>query len=283
MTDFRASTWRKLVAIILTAVICVTGIISLTEPVQANPISELLRRIRLIVNPPPKAQTTGRTSGNAGRGGRCPSVDIPLTALALSREETLVSQWKGKTREIKVKSVGGLTSNQNPSFWFYIPYRSQSVTSAKFMLLDQNLNPVLKNDQPLTIRLVKTPGVIQVPLSSTDLITDLIEQKTYNWYFSIVCDSRRPSRNPSVRGWVQFVKRDDLDQALQRAPKSQRYLVYLENGIWYDGFTNLIDQCRNSPREFRNLWNDVLKDLQLEKLADQPPEQLIVNCRRSPE
>ncbi|NJL46417.1 MAG: DUF928 domain-containing protein [Leptolyngbyaceae cyanobacterium SM2_5_2] len=145
--------------------------------------------------------------------------------------------------------VGGYTVSEQPIFWFYIPYVAENTLAqtshpvadephnirvGKFVLLDQNRNFI--SSHLMAIELLQSPRLMtfQLPFS-------LELNKLYNWYFSIVCEPEKPSKNPAVRGWVERIERSpELVSALQYASPSQEYLIYAENGIWFEALSELI-------------------------------------------
>lgn len=232
--------------------------------------SDVLRRVGSIFAPPGRIGTpTGRSAGGSGRGKQCPSVDQPLTALVpvLSVERDGSAVQSEAESAIASTYVWGTTLESNPTLWFYVPYQaSEAVSSAKFMLLDAEKHPVLV--QPIAIALSETPGVIGFRIPHA-LETD----RLYNWYFSIVCDADRPSRNAGVRGWIQRVEPNVmLTAALEQTAPAKRHVVYAESGIWYDAVTALAENRRRNPQDAASQvdWAGLLEFLKLSALAPKP-------------
>lgn len=256
MSFIKIAIHQRILACTLTLVL--TNLIIYTPQAQAeNPIVKFFQE---IFAPPPPNAPTGRVKGAAGRG-RCPTINIPLTSIVPTNNQY----------------TGGFTVEGHPTFWFYVPYYfSEKLSSAKFILLDAGKNTVFRK----TIRLPKTPGIIKIRLPYK-----LETKKTYSWYFSIICDQQKPSRNPSVKGWIQRVEpTEKLIQQLNGIAQQQngvtkqqhKYLAYIENNIWYETLTNLAESRRNDPLEqtFHDDWDALLKELDLPELAQEP----IVNC-----
>ena len=278
-----ARKWRRLKKII-SVFILVLAIISLTilatgTSVQAGQPFELLRdvieRILEIFNPPLAIKAPhGRERGGAGRGPHCPSVDIPLTALVPSAE---MQREASGAIPVKYVWVYGQTVEEQPTFWFYVPYNAENVKTAKFTLLQANSyyvrEPVLQEPiKPIEIALAETPGIIKFRLPYK-----LEIDKPYNWYFSIICDPQKPSRNPGVKGWIQRVEKSpELVKDLETLPPVQKYLAYGERGIWFELITNLAEsyQSHQGDKTLRLEWNELLNFFQWSELAQEP----IVNC-----
>ena len=86
----------------------------------------------------------GHRKGGASRGN-CPPIQPALTALI-------------------PKNNLGLTTQEYPTFWFYIPYNSTDIPIAELMLLDENQDLML--EKPIMLQLSATPGIIGVTLPS---------------------------------------------------------------------------------------------------------------------
>jgi Domain of Unknown Function (DUF928) len=229
-----------------------------------NFLGDVINRVRSVFVPPRSLGTpTGRPYGGTGRGKQCPSVEQSLVALVPSLPmETEASELSGG-RAIAPTSVWGKTVEPNPTLWFYVPYSdSDGFKSAKFMLLDTDKHPVLS--QPVSVTFSGTPGIIGFRIPYTLEVNQL-----YNWYFSIVCDASRPSRNPGVRGWIQRVEPGaELVTAVEQVAPSRKYLIYAENGIWYDTVTELTKNRQRNPKDeaVQRDWVSLLGFLDLSEL-----------------
>jgi hypothetical protein len=196
----------------------------------------------------------GNRKGGASRGN-CPATQPPLTALI-------------------PQTNLGLTTKEYPTFWFYIPYHSTEIRQAELMLLDENQSPVL--EKPILVQLSKTPGIISVKLPSTAKPLEL--EQEYHWFFELVCDSENPSNNHSVHGWIKRVQgSQELNSQLGNNQTEKSYLVYAENGIWYDALTSLIQGMSANPSDstLSNDWSNFLKSVELEEFIQIP----IIDCR----
>jgi hypothetical protein len=227
---------------------------------QVRAQSGIVKFLKSIFSPAPPDAPKSLARGAGGRG-RCPTTGIPLTAIVPTKNQY----------------TGGLTLEEHPILWFYVPYySSKELSSAKLVLLDAEKNIVFQKK----VRLPDTPGIIKLRLPY-----ELAINKTYIWYFSIICDLQKPTRNPSVKGWIQRVEPTrDLIQQLERidqqkddlTKQQQKYLAYIQNNIWYETLTNLAESRRNDPleRTFHDDWDALLNALDMPELAQEP----IVNC-----
>ncbi|MBW4695614.1 MAG: DUF928 domain-containing protein [Lyngbya sp. HA4199-MV5] len=244
---------KRFLIYLLTLVFIVSSCLFFSAPAQAggNFLQYVGRQIVLRFKPP-KGPSPNRRAGGFGRGSICPvDVDMPLTALAI---EPLADQSQNDLPETsRLNYIGGETTEASPTFWFYVPYtRSKSEGTARFMLLDESKKPVFKN--PLALSLTENSGIISVSLPPQ---TSLQVGKSYFWYFSVICDLDRPSRNPSVNGWIQ------------RVP-NEPGTVTGQDFVWYDVLNSLASARRQSPSriDFQRSWELFMRNSKgLEKFA----------------
>lgn len=243
---------KRVIGYFVTLLLIVSLCLVSPAPVQAgNPIDYVLKQIALRLNPP-KGPSPNRRSGGFGRGDSCPiEVDLPLTALAIAppSNQTEKSRLKmGRTQ------YGGETTEASPGFWFYVPYtRFTSEGYAQFMVLDEARQPLF--EQPVRLELADQPGIISVNLPQQQALQI---KHPYFWYFSVICDRDRPSRNPSVNGWIQRVP------STPGVPDGQNY------DVWYDLLNALATARRQSPHrlDLQIAWAQLMKNNKgLEKLA----------------
>ncbi|MEH1825167.1 MAG: DUF928 domain-containing protein [Nostoc sp.] len=214
--------------------------------------------------PPPNRGLPGKRGEGASRGN-CIALGLPLTALVPSYEQRL-NQGAGETT---ITQVLGLTSVEQPSFWFYVPYNQSSIQAIEFVLqTDQN-----KTIHRANISVPPIPGIVQVQLQNT---TTLLEtNKLYHWFFKVTttCNSNQSVTLNFVEGWVQRVNLDvaSREQFKQLSPQQQA-AIYAKNGIWYDALTTLAELRLKGSQDsgLTEDWKNLLKVIQLEEMATEP-------------
>ena len=227
---------------------------SQTPKPQPSPLnsrySNRLRQVaRLKFTLPPKG-APGRRTDAASRSG-CPVLSQPVTAL------------------VPPTNIG-LTLADRPTFWFNIPYQSNSNTLKKFQLLDEEETLVYE-----TFPTVETPGIVNINLPNT--LPALQIGKKYQWVLSFICDPASLETSALVNGYVERVAvTPELKQKLEAAKTPrERILLYAENGLWFDTLTALIAELHNKPTDAQLVkdWQGLLQqspEVQLPELVNKP-------------
>jgi hypothetical protein len=226
------------------------GAISEATQIANSNQSEKIRFIRVnSENPDPKG--TPPTDSGTGSRGDCSTTEIPLTRLVGSKSMEL-------------------TVSDRPTFWFYIPYTAKEAPYGEFFLQDREGN-TLYHDR---VKLSKLPGVVGFTLPAQ--VDPLAIEQKYSWYLTITCPQRQntPSKFPSpafITGQVQRIKlSSELKNRLETAKTPlDKVHIYAQNGIWYETLTELANLYLKKP-ELTNTWADLLKDVGLEKLNQEP-------------
>ncbi|MBH8571886.1 DUF928 domain-containing protein [Nostocaceae cyanobacterium CENA369] len=206
--------------------------------------------------PPSDDPPGGRVRGGARRG-TCSLANSTLTALAPFTED--VSQ--------QVTNVWGLTTQANPTLWFYVPYANNSAYKTKFVLQDQQNNPIYQK----AIALPERPGVIGISLPTN--APQLAVDKQYRWFLNISCNQKQPSPPIYVEG---VIKRVNLKQAITKQFKTATLLeqstIYAQNGIWHDALTTLAQLRQKNPQDkaLEVEWKNLLASIRLDDVASQP-------------
>ena len=192
----------------------------------------------------------GRPTRRRGMGSRndCPTTDIPLTALIPENQVAQIVE-------------------ANPTFWLFIPYKSNKIPKGEFVLQDENHNDVYRRDFPIN----KGEGIVGVSLASD---TSLENNKTYQWYFKLYCEDSESTTPIYVRGWEQRVElQPQQKQQLSRfTSPSQRIAFYANNDIWYSAFTEIANICLSNPQN-KSIAKDLsqlLSDVGLKDLSNKP-------------
>ncbi|WP_250126425.1 DUF928 domain-containing protein [Chroococcidiopsis sp. CCMEE 29] len=241
--------------------------LAFTTPLTAQPVKPDSSAVRYVPPPAPPTPipTSGRQRGGSSRGN-CLVANQPLVALVPSTWKNLDNQQQKRTPALSAwESVWGLTTDEYPTFWFYLPYSSAPKLPIEFVLQDERGNNVYKT--ALTVAQTR-PSVIEISLPST--ATPLQADKMYHWYFLIDCD---PDAPPLLEGWVQRTAiNPTLTKQLKAATPRQRAALYAANGIWYDALTTLAELRRARPEDtelFKD-WLSLLQSAELDALAREP-------------
>jgi hypothetical protein len=162
---------------------------------------------------------------------------------------------------VNKSGFSGYTLTEHPHFWFYIPYKTDSVSSGKLSIEDQEGNTYYR----AFVKLPNTPGFVSVSIPTTE--KPLEKNKTYNWKFTLSCASQDSEQPPQVwhMGTVQRVEMPALESQLKTASLEERTNLYIKNNLWYDASIDLV-KIHDSPQAWRNL----LKAIGLEQLAQEP-------------
>jgi Domain of Unknown Function (DUF928) len=264
--------WLRAIFSLILAIILIFGYPS---QALANPFQNIIERVQSIFAPPPKTKAKlgnpiGRSKGGAGRG-RCPALialgkdEIPLTAFVpVIEEKQSLSSKLDNVSPSKLNYVWGQTTEAYPTFWFYIPYvyNESGVQYGKFVLLDKDKH------------IVTAPILVKVPVGDKPIIAKFTLPESakpleinqgYNWYFSIICNTLKPSRNPGVTGWIERVP-------LRVFPVND-YVYYAKQGIWYDTLTRLFNSQNSQTQQLEQdklllikaIFKDVIKNLEKEE------------------
>lgn len=233
-----------------------------------------------LKNKPANRGAPGDRKGAGTRGDDCPLVNKPeLTALVplmqINRKPNQQETTNSSSKDLSSKKVAlGLTTLEYPSFWFYFPYKSNDIKSLKFVLLDDNNNPVTK--EPISINLPDKPGAVNISLPKTEKPLEI--DRYYHWYFLVDCNPESGSEDTAVEGLVKRVSpKPDLQRQLQAATTTkQKVAIYARSGIWQDAITLLAQLRREKPQDTTLLtdWQDLLQSIDLENIAREP----ITNC-----
>lgn len=223
---------------------------------------------------PPNEGAPGQRKGGAGRG-LCPIGEgyEYLTALVpIIQGSSSESETSGTTTS---ESVFGLTVDEHPTFWFYIPYLLTPKCYAEFTLVEFELedNELTDNKGKEIYKTTLTDsgnssGVVGIELPST--AAKLQAGKMYQWKLSYYPGIHNPI---AVSGWVQLVELDSsLENQLEQATSLEKAVIYAQAGIWYNALTELAESRIQDPEEeeLKTEWEKLLKAVDLEAIAQEP-------------
>jgi Domain of Unknown Function (DUF928) len=194
---------------------------------------------------PPKPPSTGTPKGNSSPG--------------TTRPEAICKQTSKPLTALNANNGNDYTVSKNPSFWFYVPYTQDDVKHAEFLLLDGQESTTIYRT---TIKLATKPGLLKVSLPANPQ-NSLQPNQNYRWYLMLNCRfSRSDEPDVVVDGWIQrkIVDSNPL------ANKSQKFIFYTNNNIWYDAVNDLAEQRLQFPNHIsiQDAWNKLLKRLDKE-------------------
>jgi hypothetical protein len=227
--------------------------------------------------PPPDRSAAGERGGAASRG--CGKGMESLMALAPDYKQTITSKQGEK---IPVTKIWGLTTDEYPTFWFFVPYDKSSITEMEFVIKDKSQKPS-KTIYREILNKPEKPGIISI--STKEAIKEPLQvgkakhQQKYHWFLKlkVKCSPQQSVESKSVDGWIERVNlSSNLTKSIQQATPLQQAALYAENGIWHNALTALGEARFNQFDDASLLanWKTLLKSEQLDSLADYP----LVNC-----
>ena len=260
------SHWQKMQLIAALGMILL-GIIGYSPMIWMTPVAAATPKKFSPPPPPPDRGAAGDRGGAASRG--CGVGNQSVIALVPIYKETLN---QGQTETVAVTKVWGLTNEEYPTFWFFVPYQKSLIDSIEFVIKDESS----KQSQTLyrtVVTIPEVPGIISIPLNANT--PPLQVNKMYHWFFKIkvICNPQQPPERQYVEGWVQRVNPNpQLVDSLKQATPQQWVNLYAENGIWYDALTTLAELRLSKPEDptLAMEWMNLLKSVDLENLAKQP-------------
>ena len=243
---------------------------------QSN--SSKIRFIEPTLNKKPANRGAPKDRKGAGtRSEECPATKLDFTALAPLMQIAKKRDPK-KIADPSSKSALGLTTLEYPTFWFYVPYTSNQINSLKFMLLDEDDNPMIK--EPIRVDVPQKPGTIGIELSKSAKPLEI--GKYYHWYFLVDCNPQSISEDMAIEGFVKRISlRPGLKQELEGATPQQKAKIYAREGIWQDAIAILAKLRRNKPQDtpLLNYWKDLLQSIDLDEIANEPIQDCCSNAK----
>lgn len=168
--------------------------------------------------------------------------------------------------EKQIPLVLGLTSKAQTKLYFYLPYESQPSRKVKFVLLNDEEEEIYEE----TFQFTEIPGIVTVRLPQV-----LEVGQKYNWLFIFKYNPRNPSADEFVEGWIKRVELNpELVTELKNATLPEQFLLYANNGLWFDAL-NIISELRRLNPEDEALkadWTEFLQSVDLEDIA---PESIV--------
>lgn len=225
-------------------VVSLVGLVNLTSyltPAQAQIIHTI--KIAADQTPPGNGDPDGRKP--TGTRGPCENTNTPFTPLL----------------PVTNSGFSGYTLTGHPTFWFYVPYKTGSVSSGKFVLEDREGNTFYRT----SFTLPNKPGFVSISIPNT--AKPLNSKEQYKWALKLDCASTDSGQPNFVihSGLVEKVDMPNLETELKTAKVEDRINLYVKNSIWYDVSSDLA-QIHSRPQA----WRDLLKAIGLEQLEQEP-------------
>jgi Domain of Unknown Function (DUF928) len=208
----------------------------------------------------PKRDDRPARTESAGRRGKCSEVSQSFIGFVPPVEASLES-GNDLLLSPQVKSFEGLTTEEFPTLWFHVPALPEDVKTVELMIQDEQNTDVIS--EPVTVPITESSGVYSINWSASGV--PLALNQSYHWYLSIICNSDRPSRNPSIDAWIQRV---ELTSAIAQqfesvTEEADRIKLYIEDGVWHDALNRLAQlRCQFPENEaFAEDWTTLLKSI----------------------
>ena len=247
-------------------------------PIKAQLATDRSSDINFTPPPPPPDRSAAGERGSAASRG-CGNSEQSLMALVPDYQQT-INLDGGET--IPITKIWGLTTDEYPTFWFFVPYDKSSITEMEFVIQDKSQNKsktiyreILNKPEKPGIISVSTKKVIEEPLQ----ISKTKHQKKYHWFLKlkVKCNPQQAAESKSVDGWIERVNlNSQLAKRIEQATPLQKAALYAENGIWHDALTALGEARLAKPNDASLLaeWTTLFKSEELDSLAKYP----LVNC-----
>ncbi|WP_224086219.1 DUF928 domain-containing protein [Nostoc sp. MS1] len=161
-----------------------------------------------------------------------------------------------------------LTTAANPTFFFYIPQTPKPIQGLEFVLRDsESVTPLYKKSfQP-----VGQAGIVSITIPAQQ--ASLKTGKSYNWSFSMICDSQNRDQDLFMKGKIERVQDENLAEQIQETNQPlDQAIIYATAGFWENALSTLANLRRQRPndQEVKKYWTDLLSSVELTDVADQP-------------
>jgi hypothetical protein len=184
-----------------------------------------------------KGDQPGRGEQGNKFGGKCPSLNMKLTALVPSNSNR--------------ESLRTLTAQATPTFWFYVPYSSESEFVVEFELINQEKQLINQQKKLLT----NIPGIVKISLP-TDSALEL--NQDYYWSFHIICNPEDRAEDAYVNGIVQRVNPSPHLIPAPNSTSEQRVKFYAQDGLWLETLATIIEEvCPTNSEKARQQINNL--------------------------
>lgn len=247
---------KSIQRILLTLILTLTGVASslLTTSAKAD-VNE-----SATLSTQNKQYSRGtRRGGRIGGGPRdpenqCPTREAPVIALVPALEDT-------SSQGLSTTNVGGVTTSEHPTFWFYVPYSFTNQLTAEFILQNEAGQTVYTISSTEFPSEQQTPGVIGI---AVPMMVTLEPGQVYQWFFKFNCGSEAPIY---VSGGIERIPLDpDLANQLAQLTPVEQVQLYQQNEIWYDALDTVAANLHRTPATDATTeadWNNLLESIGL--------------------
>jgi Domain of Unknown Function (DUF928) len=226
--------------------------------------------------PPPPANR-GIAGNRVGGASRISSKDPTSEGTNSDRHLTALVPEYRNSADARTTKVWGLTANEHPTLYFYIPYAQNSIARIDFILTDGD-NSEHQTVYQNAISPPQYPGIVNFSLPQTS--APLAIDRLYQWELKLTMN-RQLDKEVSVIGWIQrsSLNSDAIDAAGEKIsgrikPESpnRHATFYAEKGFWYDALAILAELRIQRPKDLAIIqdWHNLLKSVNLSKLANKP-------------
>ncbi|OZH53069.1 hypothetical protein AFK68_20130 [Hydrocoleum sp. CS-953] len=176
----------------------------------------------------------------------------------------------------------GLTLAEYPKFFVYLPALEVLKKDRCSDFLPEEIRVEFdlgdeadksKSVYVTEFKLPNTKGIIRIDLPDDGSIPVLAVGQKYQWVVSIVIDPFDRSKDMYVYGWIKRIETfPTLLQQLKTTTLDNHPKVYAEAGIWHETLDSLATLRQSNPNNstFLIQWQDILKSVGLETVADAP-------------
>jgi hypothetical protein len=215
--------------------------------------------VQQTLPPAPKTGTPPNTGYQGkSKGGNCPEVTTPLTALI----PTYTLQ-NGKDY------LWGQTVDERPTFWVYVPYSLNASRPGELRLQETKANGTTVFTTVVSGITTTAPGIVGVRLPANKTLK---ANQTYLWKFVIRCDPNNTSADQFVSTAVTRVQTSPaLAKQLKNATPNQKAAIYAREGLWYDSVTAFasLRQAKPEDAKTKNNWQTVLRAARLDNFVEE--------------
>ncbi|OWY64429.1 hypothetical protein B7486_47355 [cyanobacterium TDX16] len=188
---------------------------------------------------PQDSQRSQRTSGSGSRSG-CPRYNSTQFHLLVPNDHIAA------------------TATKSPAFFAYV---SEADVPLALTVAKLKEPPLTLYKRSLKLR---QPGITKFEIPKERPLK-LQEGEEYRLTLSIICNSKRPSKNPYVQVDFKYVSASPALQKQLQANPSNRAKIYARSGIWYDAlvasYQSAILPARSEPLSEADFFAHLLKQI----------------------